>query len=82
MAKQVVVHATWDPDACVWVALSDDVPGLATEADTMERLLEKLRVMVPELLEENRGTISEDVAEVPLVVKTRREETISLRRLG
>jgi len=82
MAKQVVVHATWDPDAGVWVALSDDVPGLATEADTMERLLEKLRVMVPELLEENRGTISEDVAEVPLVVKTRREETISLRRLG
>jgi Domain of unknown function (DUF1902) len=29
------------------------VPGLATEADTVEQLLEKLRVMIPELLAEN-----------------------------
>jgi predicted RNase H-like HicB family nuclease len=47
------VQADWDPEAGVWVATSEDVPGLATEADTIEALTEKLRVMVPELLEVN-----------------------------
>ncbi len=37
----------------MWVAESEDVPGLATEAPTLEELLAKLAVMVPELLEEN-----------------------------
>jgi predicted RNase H-like HicB family nuclease len=36
-----------------WVASSDDVPGLATGADTFERLVEKLKVVIPELLEAN-----------------------------
>lgn len=48
------VQADWDPEAEVWVATSEDVPGLATEAETLEKLTEKLRVMVPELLEANR----------------------------
>jgi len=38
----------------VWVATSDDVPGLATEASCMEDLICKLKVMVPELLELNQ----------------------------
>ncbi len=29
------------------VATSDDVPGLATEADTLENLVEKLKIMIP-----------------------------------
>lgn len=48
-----VIHATWDEEAKVWVATSDDVPGLATEADTAEQLIEKVKVMVPELLKAN-----------------------------
>jgi len=47
------VHADWDPEADVWVATSDDVPGLATEAPTIEALTEKLRNLIPELLEAN-----------------------------
>ena len=43
------VHADWDPEAGVWVATSDDVPGLATEAATLEALTEKLRTLVPRL---------------------------------
>ncbi len=31
MDKPFYVHATWDEEARVWVASSDDVPGLATE---------------------------------------------------
>jgi predicted RNase H-like HicB family nuclease len=49
------VQADWDSEAGVWVATSEDVPGLATEAETMEALTEKLRVIVPELLEANQA---------------------------
>lgn len=47
------VQADWGPDAGVWVATSDDVPGLATEAETIEVLTSRLRTMIPELLEAN-----------------------------
>jgi predicted RNase H-like HicB family nuclease len=48
------VTATWDDEAKVWVAESNDVPGLVTEAPTLEALQAKIRVLVPELLELNR----------------------------
>ena len=51
--RTLKVQSLWDGEAGVWVAESDDVPGLATEAATLEELLAKLAVMVPELLEEN-----------------------------
>ena len=57
------MRAEWDGDAGVWVATSDDVPGLVTEADTLERLIEKLRTMVPEMLELN-GVLSAEAAAV------------------
>ena len=44
-----------------WVASSNNVPGLVTEAETLERLVEKLRVMVPEMLELN-GLLPPDAA--------------------
>jgi predicted RNase H-like HicB family nuclease len=47
------VTAEWDEEAQVWVASSQDVPGLATGADTLEALIEKLKVVIPELLVEN-----------------------------
>lgn len=53
MKKAFVVRAFWDDEASVWVASSDDVPGLATEAETIEQLVGKLKVMIPELLDAN-----------------------------
>ena len=47
------VIAELDDDARVWVASSEDVPGLATGADTFEELIEKLKIVIPELLVEN-----------------------------
>ena len=65
MQKIYFVRAEWDGEAKVWVATSDDVPGLATEAETMEELSKKLQVMIPELLTENgyldAGEISYEV---------------------
>jgi hypothetical protein len=51
--QTVVVEAIWDEEARVWVAESEDVPGLATGAVSFELLAEKLRFLVPELLEAN-----------------------------
>lgn len=53
------IRADWDDEAQVWVATSDDVPGLATEAPTMEALVERLRVIIPELMELNRGIVGQ-----------------------
>jgi len=47
------ISAFWDSNAEVWTATSEDVPGLATEADTLEALTQKLRILVPELLQLN-----------------------------
>lgn len=47
------VNAFWDPEAQVWVAESEDIPGLVTEAGSLEALTEKLRQIIPELLQLN-----------------------------
>jgi len=47
MRKEIRVKAFWDAEAGVWVAQSKDVPGLITEAETMENLVAKLHVMIP-----------------------------------
>jgi predicted RNase H-like HicB family nuclease len=60
------VRAEWDADASVWIATSDDVPGLCCEAATFEELLAELEPLVPELLLAN-GVLPQ-AEEVPLRV--------------
>jgi len=52
MARPIVVHADWDPEAGVWVATTQDLRGLVTEADSIEALRAKLPAMIIDLLEE------------------------------
>ncbi|MGH7815565.1 MAG: DUF1902 domain-containing protein [Candidatus Binataceae bacterium] len=52
-SRAYVIKAVWDPEAEVWVAESDDVPGLITGAPTIDALIDKLHVLIPELLELN-----------------------------
>lgn len=52
--RTYLVVAEWDDEANVWVATSDDIPGLVTEAETQEHLIKRLQSIVPELLELNR----------------------------
>lgn len=47
------VTFVWDGEAGVWVATSDDVPGLALESKSFDALVEKVRAAVPELLRLN-----------------------------
>ena len=69
--KPLFVRAEWDEEARVWVATSDDVPGLATEEETLESLVDKLKGLIPELLEAN-GSLED--TEVPFEIMTRRFE--------
>jgi predicted RNase H-like HicB family nuclease len=67
------VTAEWDDNARVWVASSEDVPGLATGADTFEDLVEKLKIVIPELLVEN-GLLPVGTDSVPFEIKAERNE--------
>jgi predicted RNase H-like HicB family nuclease len=72
MAEPIVVNAIWDADNKVWVAESEDVPGLATGADTLEELIEKLKVAIPEMLAENG--IPFEPGKLPFKVEAERSE--------
>jgi Domain of unknown function (DUF1902) len=62
--QSIIVRAIWDDEARVWVAASEDVPGLVAEALTLEALRDKVLVMVGELLELNGGDFA--LAEIPV----------------
>lgn len=47
---ELVIKLLWDPDVRVWIAESDDVPGLVMESGSFDALIERLRFTVPELL--------------------------------
>lgn len=77
-ARTYNVRADWDAEAEVWVALSDEVPGLATEAATLEALTEKLRTLIPELLEANHLEIGDAVGEISFELVGHRRERLRL----
>ena len=62
--ETIIVRAVWDDEATVWVATSDDVPGLVAEAATLEALKDTVLVRIEELLALN-GTPS-SLAEIPV----------------
>ena len=50
MQNRFNVKVTWDAEAEMWVADSDDIPGLAAEAPDDKALWRKLETLIPELL--------------------------------
>ena len=63
MESEYKISFSWDGDANVWIATSEDIHGLILEHSSFDTLMEKVRVAVPELLEiENRlhGAVSID----------------------
>ncbi len=51
---EYIIKLVWDDEAQVWIATSDDIPGLVLESGSFDALLERTRYAVPELLELNR----------------------------
>lgn len=78
MRHTIVVRAVWDPEADVWVATSGDIKGLVTEAKTQKELIEKLHVMIPELLEGADG-FEPELSEIPVVIMSEQLERVRIR---
>ena len=51
------VHFTWDSEASVWIAESDDIPGLVLEGGSLDALMERVRYAAPELLKLNSAKV-------------------------
>lgn len=51
MNREITIRARWVGEASVWLATSEDVPGLVVEADSWPAMIEKVGVVLPELLE-------------------------------
>ena len=64
--RKLLVTAHWDDEAGVWVATSEDIPGLVTEAKNIDDLVRRVRELIPDLLEENAHLIAhgQDVADL------------------
>lgn len=65
MGHLIVVRATWDTEASVWTAESSDLPGLVTEAASLDELDAKLPDLIRDLLEGEGAT---EGYEVPVEV--------------
>jgi predicted RNase H-like HicB family nuclease len=48
---EYTIILTWDDEASVWIAESQDLPGLILESDSFDTLVERVKTAVPELLE-------------------------------
>jgi uncharacterized protein DUF1902 len=53
MSRDISINARWDGEASVWIATSEDVPGLVVEADSWPSMIEEVRLVLPDLLELN-----------------------------
>jgi hypothetical protein len=51
MHRDITIQARWDGEASVWLATSEDVPGLVVEADTWPGMIKEVELILPELLE-------------------------------
>lgn len=53
MNMEYIINFTWDGEADVWIATSNDIPGLVLESGSFDALIERTRFAIPELLELN-----------------------------
>jgi uncharacterized protein DUF1902 len=51
MTRDIPIKARWDSEAAVWIATSEDIPGLVVEADSWPAMIEEVRLILPDLLE-------------------------------
>jgi len=61
MTNEYKINFTWDDEAYVWIATSDDVYGLILEHSSLDTLVERVRRAVPELLT-LEGTTSDNIS--------------------
>jgi len=50
--EEYTISLTFDEEAAVWYAINDDIP-IALESDSLDVLIERVKLAVPEILELN-----------------------------
>jgi hypothetical protein len=65
MTREIHIDAHWDDEAHVWLATSDDAPGLVVEASTWRTMIDEVRLVLRELLD----ACGESVRDVSLTFK-------------
>lgn len=65
MHSIIVVRADWDEEAGVWVATSSDVEGLAVEAETVDKLYDKVSGALLDLIELNNDNAFDREHDIP-----------------
>lgn len=71
---EYIIKLTWDNEADVWIATSNDIPGLILESGSFDALLERVRFAVPELLALNNP----EKSPLTLTFLSERHERIAL----
>jgi len=70
---EYIINLIWDSEVGVWIAESEDIPGLVLESGSYDALVERVRFAIPELIELNK------TVNVPptLTFLSKRQERIS-----
>jgi len=50
--NEYTIMLTWDDESAVWIAESDDIPGLILESPSFDTLIERVKIAIPDLLEQ------------------------------
>lgn len=66
------INFVWDDEANVWIATSEDIPGLVLESGSFDALVERVRFAVPELIELN----GQQAARATLTIMSKRQERL------
>ncbi|MBI1868257.1 MAG: DUF1902 domain-containing protein [Methylocystis sp.] len=61
MSKEIQIDARWDNEAHVWIATSEDAPGLVVEASSWQAMIDEAQTILPDLLSLN-GVSARDVS--------------------
>ncbi len=69
---EYLISTTWDAEAGVWIATSEDVPGLVLESGSLDALMERVKAAVPELLSLSGRTATD----IPLFFRSERHEMV------
>ncbi len=69
---EYTVITAWDEEADVWIATSNDIPGLVLESGSLDVLMERIRFAVPDLLELN-GIKEKDIT---LVIRSEKHQQV------
>lgn len=71
---EYAIDTVRDDEAAVWIASSEDIPGLVLESGSLDALLERVRIAIPELPALN-GSENESF---PFVFRSERHSSVTL----